>query len=298
MNPCLIVLLGPTGVGKTQLSIDLAKSLNTEIISSDSRQFYRELCIGTAIPDAEQLKEIPHHFIHIKSVQDYYNASLFELEVLKFLETQFQKTSKVLMVGGSGMYINAVCNGIDDIPDADMTLRNMLINRLETEGLESLRNELKMLDPEFYASADLSNSQRILRAMEVCLQTGKPFSSFRLKEPKLRNFRIIKIGLNRDRKELYERINIRVDQMICEGLVEEAKKVYQYRGMYALKTVGYKELFAHFDGSISLEKAVELIKQNSRNYARRQLTWFRRDKEIQWFHPDQIEEIFAYCFVN
>lgn len=295
MNPCLIVLLGPTGVGKTQLSIDLAKHFNTEIISSDSRQFYRELSIGTAVPDAINLQDIPHHFIHHKSILDYYNACQFELDVNDFLQKQFLKTNKVLMVGGSGMYIDAVCKGIDDIPDMDMELRNMLIIRLEKEGLESLRAELKMLDPVFYTSADLSNSQRILRAMEVCLQTGKPFSSFRLKEQKQRPFKILKIGLNRDRAELYDRINQRVDKMIEDGLVEEARSVYQYRGIYALKTVGYKELFEYFDGIISLDRAVELIKQNSRHYARRQLTWFRRDKEIIWFHPKQKEEIIKRC---
>lgn len=293
-NKNLVVISGPTGVGKTDLSIRLAHYFNAEIISSDSRQFYRELSIGTAIPSREQLQQIPHHFIHIRSVTEYYNASMFESDAIDKLDLLFRTDDFALMVGGSGMYIDAVCNGIDDIPDADMELRKMLTERIRVEGLETIRAELRILDPVFYASADIRNAQRILRAMEVCLQTGKPFSSFRLKTPKKRSFNIIKIGLNRDRDELYSRINRRVKQMINTGLVDEAEKVCRHKGVYALKTVGYKELFDYFDGIGSLEKAEELIKQNTRNYARRQMTWFRRDKEIKWFHPDQEEEIIRY----
>ncbi len=297
-NKCLIIIIGPTGVGKTDLSIRLANDFSTEIISSDSRQFYKELTIGTAIPTPEQLLKIPHHFIHIRSITDYYNACMYEFDVIDKLHSLFQSKDFVFMVGGSGMYIDAVCKGIDEIPDVDMKLRSMLIERINNEGLDNIRAELKILDPEFYATADIRNSQRILRAMEVCLQTGKPFSSFRLKTPKKRNFKIIKVGLNREREILYERINQRVDEMIKNGLVEEAKELHKHKGLYALKTVGYNELFDFFDGIISLERAIELIKQNTRNYARRQLIWFRRDKEIHWFHPNQEEEITKYINQN
>ncbi|MBI5218995.1 MAG: tRNA (adenosine(37)-N6)-dimethylallyltransferase MiaA [Bacteroidia bacterium] len=294
MKKNLIVLLGPTGVGKTDLSIDLAKHFSTEIISSDSRQIYKELSIGTAVPSVNQLNSIKHHFIQIRSVAGYYNASMFEFEALALLENLFKEKNKVLMTGGSGMYIDAVCKGIDDIPDIDMNLRQSLTDQIEKEGIESLRMILKKLDPEFYATADLKNKQRILRAVEVCIQTGRPFSSFRVQAQKPRKFGIIKIGLNRNRDELYDRINQRVDEMIAEGLVDEARNVYPYKGAYALKTVGYKEIFDYIEDKIPLEKAVEQIKQNTRNYARRQLTWFRRDQDIRWFHPEQKDKIIEY----
>ncbi|HBX49785.1 MAG: tRNA (adenosine(37)-N6)-dimethylallyltransferase MiaA [Bacteroidetes bacterium RIFOXYA12_FULL_35_11] len=297
MKKYLIILLGPTGVGKTDLSISLAQKYSTEIISSDSRQFYKELCIGTAVPEKKQLQAVKHHFIQFISVTDYYNASMFEFDAVAELEKLYKKHDVVFMVGGSGMYIDAVCKGIDDIPDIDMELREDLSKRIKNEGLESLRAELKKVDPDFYATADLKNTQRILRAMEVYIQTGKSFSSFRTQQQKKRPFEIIKIGLNRDRKELYERINSRVDKMIVDGLESEAKNVEKHRNNYALKTVGYREFFDYFDGKTTKDAAIKMIKQNTRRYARRQLTWFRRDTQIQWFHPEDTEAIYL-CLVN
>lgn len=287
----LIVIPGPTGIGKTDLSIDIALEFNTEIISSDSRQVYKELKIGTAVPTDDQLKRVKHHLIGHKSIYDYYNASMFEMEVLDLLQKLFVDHDKVIMTGGSGMYINAVCDGIDELPDIDMEIRNDLITKHEKEGIESLRMQLKMLDPESYKKIDLKNAKRILKALEVSLQTGKPYSSFLLGNKKERNFEIVKIGLQRDRAELYERINLRVDQMVEEGLVEEARRFYKDRKLNSLNTVGYKELFEHFDGVITLEKAIELIKRNSRHYAKRQISWFARDKDIVWFNPDNFREI-------
>jgi len=287
----LIVISGPTGIGKTDLSIDIALEFGTEIISSDSRQVYKELKIGTAVPTDDQLKRVKHHLIGHISVYDYYNASMFELEVLELLKNLFVDHDKVIMTGGSGMYINAVCDGIDELPDIDMEIRNDLIAMHEKEGIESLRMQLKMLDPESYKKIDLKNAKRILKALEVSLQTGKPYSSFLKGSKKERDFDIIKIGLQRDRAELYERINLRVDQMVEEGLVEEAQRFYKDRALNSLNTVGYKELFEHFDGIITQEKAIELIKRNSRHYAKRQISWFARDKEIVWFNPDNFSEI-------
>lgn len=290
----LIVISGPTGIGKTDLSIDIALEFNTEIISSDSRQVYKELKIGTAVPSDDQLKKVKHHLIGHKSVYDYYNASMFEVEVLELLNNLFVDHNEVIMTGGSGMYINAVCNGIDELPDIDMEIRNDLIEKHKKEGIESLRMQLKMLDPESYQKIDLKNAKRILKALEVSLQTGKPYSSFLLGNKKERDFEIIKIGLQRDRAELYERINIRVDQMVEEGLVDEAQQFYKDRNLNSLNTVGYKELFEHFDGTITLEKAIELIKRNSRHYAKRQISWFARDKEIVWFNPENFNEIINF----
>ena len=290
----LIVISGPTGIGKTDLSIDIALEFNTEIISSDSRQVYKELKIGTAVPSDDQLKKVKHHLIGHKSVYDYYNASMFEVEVLELLNNLFVDHNEVIMTGGSGMYINAVCNGIDELPDIDMEIRNDLIEKHKKEGIESLRMQLKMLDPESYQKIDLKNAKRILKALEVSLQTGKPYSSFLLGNKKERDFEIIKIGLQRDRAELYERINIRVDQMVEEGLVDEAQQFYKDRNLNSLNTVGYKELFEHFDGTITLEKAIELIKRNSRHYAKRQISWFDRDKEIVWFNPENFNEIINF----
>ena len=290
----LIVILGPTGIGKTDLSIEIAQEFNTEIISSDSRQVYKELKIGTAVPTQDQLSKVKHHFIGNKSIYDYYNASMFELEVLDTLKELFRKNNQVVMTGGSGMYINAVCDGIDELPTIDLKLRNDLIKKYEEEGIESLRLQLKILDPISYEKIDLKNPKRILKALEVSIQTGKPYSSFLTELKKERDFNILKIGLQREREELYERINIRVDQMVEEGLIEEAKIYYKDRQLNSLNTVGYKELFECFEGKVTQEKAIELIKRNSRHYAKRQISWFSRDKEIVWFHPEKKENIIEF----
>jgi tRNA dimethylallyltransferase len=294
----LIVIIGPTGIGKTDLSIEIAQKFNTEIISCDSRQIYRELKIGTAVPSEEQLQKVKHHFIGNKSIYDYYNASMFEVEVLELLDNLFSNHHFVIMTGGSGLYIDAVCNGIDELPTIDQELRDELINRLKEEGIENMRMQLKMLDPEYYRQADIKNPKRILKALEVTLQTGKPYSTFLTYSKRARDFRIIKIGLRRDRDELYDRINQRVDQMIENGLVEEAREFYKDKKLNSLNTVGYKELFDYFDGNSTLDKAIELIKRNSRHYAKRQISWFGRDKEIHWFDPDRINEILKFIKQN
>lgn len=288
MDKSLIVIVGPTGIGKTDMAIAIAKHYNTEIISADSRQIYKELKIGTAVPDDNQLQEVRHHFIGNRSIFDYYNASMFEIEVLDTLNKLYNTYDSVVMTGGSGMYIDAVCNGIDDIPTVDQEIRQNLIDRLNTEGIESLRKELKIIDPDYYARVDLKNPKRILKALEISVMTGKPYSSFLTQPRKKRDFDIIKIGLTMDRDMLYERINKRVDQMIESGLIEEARSFHPPKNINALNTVGYKELFDYFDGNISLEKAIELIKRNTRHYARKQITWFMRDKEISWFEPSEI----------
>jgi len=290
----LIVILGPTGIGKTDLSIEIAQEFKTEIISSDSRQVYKELKIGTAVPSNEQLNKVKHHFIGNKSIYEYYNASMFELEVIEVLNDLYQKFNQVVMTGGSGMYINAVCDGIDDLPTIDPNLRDDLIKKHKEEGIESLRLQLKILDPVSYEKIDLRNPKRILKALEVSIQTGKPYSSFLTESKKNRDFDTIKIGLQRERDELYERINIRVDQMVEEGLIDEARRFYKDRHLNSLNTVGYKELFDFFDGEITQEKAIELIKRNSRHYAKRQISWFSRDKDITWFHPEGKESIIEY----
>lgn len=294
MSKTLIVLLGPTGVGKTDISITIANHFNTVITSSDSRQVYRELSIGTAVPEKEQLEAVKHYFIHTHSIHDYFSSWEFETQTLELLAQLFQNKDQVLMVGGSMMYIDAVCNGIDDIPTIDPELRKEVFERYEKEGIESIRMQLKQLDPIFYNQVDLKNAKRVIHAVEVCLMAGKPYSELRTNSHKERDFRIIKIGLNRDREELYDRINRRVDQMIEQGLVEEAKAVFEYHHYNSLNTVGYKELFDYFEGKISLEEAIELIKRNSRRYAKRQLSWFRRDGAIQWFHPEQEREIIDF----
>ncbi len=294
MGKTLVVVLGPTGVGKSNLSIRIAQYFHTDIISSDSRQFYRELSIGTAVPPEADLKKIKHHLIHSHSVHEYYSASHFETDVLHILERLFAEKDLVIMTGGSMLYIDAVCNGMDNLPDADQLLRAELTQEFREKGIEHLRLKLKQLDPDYYAVADLKNPKRLLHALEVCLSTGKPYSSFLTGPKKERPFRILKIGLNLEREELYERINKRVDQMIAEGLEEEARRVYALRHLNPLNTVGYKELFAWFDGTLSREQAIDLIKRNSRNYARRQLTWFRRDKQINWFRPEQQNEIIDF----
>jgi tRNA dimethylallyltransferase len=294
MPKFLIILLGPTGVGKTSLSIGIAEHYTTEIISCDSRQIYLEMKIGTVVPDEDTLNKIKHHFIHSHSILDYYNASKYEFEVLDKLDVLFKKHDAVLMVGGSMLYIDAVCNGIDDFPEVDPELRRSLIERLNNEGIESLRKELQYLDPNYYAEVDLQNPKRILHSLEICLLTGKPYSSFRTNQPKRRNFNIIKIGLNRPRNELYENINLRVEEMFKNGLLEEAKRLYPYRQLNALNTVGYRELFEYLDHKISIEEAKEKIKANTRKYARKQLTWFNRDPTINWFSPPNEKDIVTY----
>ncbi|MEN6457298.1 MAG: tRNA (adenosine(37)-N6)-dimethylallyltransferase MiaA [Prolixibacteraceae bacterium] len=294
MKKTLIVLLGPTGVGKSDLSIRLAQYFDTEIISSDSRQVYRELSIGTAVPPLTDQRKVKHHLIHSHSIHEYYSASHFEDDVLKILQLLFREKDIAVMAGGSMLYIDAVCNGMDSLPDTDQKLRTELIRDFDEKGIEHLRLQLKRLDPDYYAVVDLKNPKRLLHALEVCLTTGKPYSSFLTRPKKERPFHIIKIGLNLERENLYERINRRVDRMMEEGLEEEARQVYSLKHLNSLNTVGYKELFAFFDGTGSKEEATELIKRNSRHYARRQLTWFRRDKEINWFRPEQAEEVIQF----
>ena len=290
----LIVLLGPTGVGKTELSLRVASHVGSPIISADSRQLYKELVIGTAAPTAEQLARIKHYFVGTLSLTDYYNASQFEEEVLLCLENLFQSTSNVVMTGGSMMYIDAVCNGIDELPTVSQEIRTNLMKRFEVEGLDPIREDLKRLDPQHYNEVDLNNYKRVIHALEICLMTGRPYSELRTNTKKTRPFRIIKIGLTRDREELCDRINARVDQMMRDGLLEEARHVYPYKHLNSLNTVGYKEMFNYLDGEWPLDFSIEKIKRNSRVYARKQMTWFKRDKEINWFHPDNIEGILTF----
>lgn len=294
MGKRLIVLLGPTGVGKTELSIEIARHFHTSIISCDSRQIYREMRIGTAVPSREQLSAVPHFFIHTLSVKDYYNSWQFEQQALDKIRELHHTAEVVLLVGGSMMYIDALCKGIDDIPTIDPELREQLMNRMEVEGVEAIRDLLKKLDPVFYAQVDLNNAKRVLHAVEVCMMAGKPYSSLRTNQPKKREFDILKIGLNREKTELYDRIDKRVDIMLDEGLEGEARSLYPLRHLNPLNTVGYKEFFEYFDNKIDYEEAVRLIKRNSRRYAKKQLSWFRRDTAIHWFHPDDKENIFRW----
>ncbi|QIA07228.1 tRNA (adenosine(37)-N6)-dimethylallyltransferase MiaA [Draconibacterium halophilum] len=294
MPKTLVVITGPTGIGKTEVSIKVAQQFNSEIVSADSRQIFKELCIGTAVPSNEELAAVPHHFIQSHSVEENYNASRYETEALKLISELFQQNDVLLMVGGSMLYIDAICKGIDIMPDADPEIRASLKKQLEKEGLESLRLQLKTLDPEYYKKVDLKNPNRIIHALEISIQTGKPYSSFRSDTPKERPFNIIKIALNCDREILHKRINLRVDKMMEAGLEAEAQSVYHKKHLNSLNTVGYRELFAFFDGEISREKAVELIKRNSRRYARKQITWFRRDETVKWFKPSETEQIIAW----
>ena len=287
----LVVLLGPTGVGKTALSLALAERLGSPILSADSRQLYSEIPIGTAAPTKEEQQRVKHYFIGTHQLTDYYSAAQYEMDVMNLTEELFKTHETLLLTGGSMMYIDAVCKGIDDIPTVDDITRRTLLKRYETEGLEPLVSELRLLDPEYYNIVDLKNPKRVIHALEICYMTGRTYTSFRTQTTKVRPFRIIKIGLQRDREDLYERINCRVDQMVKDGLVAEARRVYPYRHLNSLNTVGYKELFAHFDGACTLEFAIEKIKQNSRIYSRKQTTWYRRDKDIHWFHPDDEEGI-------
>ncbi len=290
----LIVLIGPTGVGKTELSLRVAEHYQTSIVSSDSRQLYADLKIGTAAPTPEQLQRVPHHLVGTLQLTDYYSAAQYEAEALSILEQLFTKRDVVVLTGGSMMYVDAICKGIDDIPTVDTETRELMLRKYDEEGLDRLCAELKLLDPEYHKIVDLRNPKRVIHALEICYMTGKTYTSFRTQQVKQRPFDIIKVGLTRDREELYQRINLRVDQMMSEGLLEEARSVYPYRHLNSLNTVGYKELFQYLDGTWDLPFAIEKIKQNSRIYSRKQMTWFKRDTEISWFHPDQEEEILAY----
>ncbi len=292
----LVVITGPTAVGKTALTIELARHYHTPVINADSRQIYRELRIGTAAPSEEQLQQAKHYFVGNKSIHDYYNASMYEQDVLKVLKKEPSETN--ILSGGSMMYIDAVCNGIDDIPTVRDDIREEMKRRYEEEGLEALCEDLRRLDPEHYAIVDRQNYRRVIHALEICYQTGRTYTSFRTQSKKERPFRIVKIGLNRDRDELYNRINARVDAMMEQGLLHEAESLYDQRQLNALNTVGYKEMFDYMDGRRSLDEAVERMKGNTRRYARKQLTWFKRDEEVRWFHPDQIDEILNYIEVT
>lgn len=290
----LIVLLGPTGVGKTDLSITLSYAFDAPILSADSRQFYCEMRIGTATPSSQILNTAPHHFIGNKSIKERYSCGMFELDALELLQDIYKTHTSAMLVGGSGLYIDSVCNGIDDFPSPDINLRKELYQQLANEGIESIKKQLQLLDPEYYNQVDQFNTQRLLKALEVCLQTGRPYSSFRTQPNKPRPFNTIKIGLNRTREELYQRINDRVDDMLAEGLLAEVKGLYEFKHLNSLNTVGYKEIFDFMDGKITIEEAVELIKRNSRRYAKRQITWWARDKDITWFHPDQVDLIIDF----
>lgn len=290
----LVVLVGPTAVGKTDLSISIAKTLEAPIVSSDSRQIYREMNIGTAVPDKQQLAAVPHYFIESRSIFEPYTAGMYEVDAINTIDQLFEKHHFVVLTGGSGLYIDAVCLGIDAIPATNPETREMLKLRLKNEGLTSLSDWLKRLDEESYNTVDINNPQRVIRALEVCIISGIPYSSLRKNFEKTRNFKIIKVGLQRDREELYARINLRVELMMEQGLLDEAKKLYPNRHLNALQTVGYRELFDYFDGKITLEEAVELIKRNSRRYAKRQITWFNRYDDIAWFSPDNFDGIVAH----
>ena len=295
MNKKLIVIVGPTGVGKTKLCLQIAEHLNIPIVNADSRQIFSEIPIGTAAPTPEQQQRVKHYFVGNHHLDDYYSASLFEEDVMQLLTDNLFNTSDVaLMSGGSMMYIDAVCNGIDDIPTIDDNTREWMKQRLETEGLPRLVEELKLLDPEHWKVVDRNNPRRVVHALEICHMTGKTYTSFRQNTKKQRPFDIIKIGLNRDREELYNRINARVLQMFDEGLVDEALAVYDKRGLNSLNTVGYKETFEYLDGLITIDQCIFNIQSNSRRYCRKQQTWFKRDKNIMWFHPDNIKEIINY----
>ncbi len=293
--PNLIVLIGPTGVGKTELSLRLAEHFQTDIVSADSRQLYAELKIGTAAPTPDQLARVQHHLVGTLQLTDYYSAAKYEEEVLSILTELFKTKDTVILTGGSMMYVDAICKGIDDIPTVDNETREMMIQKYESEGLEQLCAELKLMDPEYYQIVDLKNPKRVIHALEICYMTGRTYTSYRTQQKKERPFNIIKVGLIREREELYQRINQRVDQMMEEGLLKEAEQFFDQRQLNSLNTVGYKELFNFFDGTWELPFAIEKIKQNSRIYSRKQMTWFKRDQDIKWFHPDQMTEVIDYC---
>ena len=290
----LIVIVGPTGVGKTALCIDVAKQLDTVIINADSRQMFKEIPIGTAAPTDDEQNMVKHYFIGNLSIKDYYNASMFENEVITLLGRLFHEKDVVILSGGSMMYVDAVCNGIDDIPTVNEHIRNLVKEDYEQHGLGEMQNKLKELDPEYYSIVDKNNPKRVIHAVEICLSTGRTYTSFRTNIKKERPFRTIKIGLTRERGELYRRIDERVENMIASGLIDEARRMHPYKGFNALNTVGYKELFDYFDGNCTLEEAIFRIKCNTHKYCRKQLTWFKRDKDIKWFSPDNVEEIINY----
>lgn len=293
-NGTLLVISGPTGVGKTNISVRLAEMFSAPIVSSDSRQFYRELKIGTAAPTEEELQRVPHHFIGSHSIFDEYSAGDYEQDALRLLHELFKQHPVVLLVGGSMMYIDALCHGMDDIPTVDKKTRQHWVDQYKEKGLEYIQQELLRLDPKHYEEVDLQNYKRVLHALEVCTVAGRPYSELRTGQRKERPFHIIKIGLNRPREELYERINLRVDQMMEEGLLEEARQFYEHRHLNTLNTVGYKELYEYMSGNWTLDFAVNMIKQDTRRYAKRQMTWFNADKEINWFHPDNEDEIIEF----
>ncbi|MDO5447191.1 MAG: tRNA (adenosine(37)-N6)-dimethylallyltransferase MiaA [Prevotellaceae bacterium] len=290
----LLVILGPTGVGKTDLCIEVAKRYCIPVINADSRQIYRELPIGTAAPTQRQMREVPHYFVGTLGLEDYFSASLYEEKVMTLLGQLFEKSDVALLSGGSMMYIDAVCNGIDEIPTVDDATRTTLLSRYEKEGLEPLLAELAMRDPEYYSIVDRKNPRRIIHALEICSITGQTYTSLRRQEKKQRPFRIVKIGLNRDREELFERINLRTLNMISNGMIEEARSVYPKRGLNSLNTVGYKELFNYFDGKWTLDEAVSRIQKNTRVYCKKQLTWFKRDEDIHWFNPNDRARVMEF----
>ena len=292
----LIVIVGPTGVGKTALCLEVAERLGTFIINADSRQIFRDIPIGTAAPTAEEQKRVKHFFVGKLHINDYYNASMFENDVIKLLDKLFGEKDNIIMSGGSMMYVDAVCNGIDDIPSVNENIRQQVKSLYEADGLDIIKEKLKKLDPEYFEIVDKNNPKRVIHALEICLSTGKTYTSFRTNTKKERSFRIIKIGLNRDRDELYSRIDKRVDLMIENGLMEEAQQMYPYKELNSLNTVGYKELFNYFDGKCTLDEAIFKIKSNTHKYCRKQLTWFKRDKDIHWFNPDNVEEIIKYIY--
>lgn len=290
----LIVILGPTGIGKTELSLQVAEHLATPIINADSRQIFSEIPIGTAAPTREQQSRVKHYFVGNHHIDDYYSASMFEEDVMKTLEHIFKESDTALMSGGSMMYIDAVCNGIDDIPTIDEQTRATMKRRLETEGLSALLEELKVLDYEHWKIVDHNNPRRVVHALEICKMTGKTYTSFRQNITKKRPFNIVKIGLTLDRTTLYDRINRRVEEMIEHGLEAEARSLYDKRELNALNTVGYKEMFEYFDGTTTLEEAIFKIQSNTRRYCRKQQTWFKRDPSIKWFNPCEIKEIIKH----
>jgi tRNA dimethylallyltransferase len=294
MTKYLIVIAGPTAIGKTDLSISIAKKYEADILSCDSRQFYKEMKIGTAVPEQKNLQEVKHHFIQNLSIEQDYSVGKFEIDALQKIEELHKKQDVIVMVGGSGLYIDAVCRGLDHFPDVDKKLRDELNLRHEKEGIEPLKAQLIQLDPAYHKEVDKSNPHRIIRALEICISSGKTFSSFRKQQKKNRNFKTIKLVLSRDRELLYKRINSRVDKMMSDGLLQEAQNVYKYKENNALQTVGYKELFAYFDGEWDLETAISEIKKNTRRYAKRQMTWFRRDPETLFFRPDEENSILSY----
>ena len=292
----LFVVTGPTAVGKTDVTLHLAEMLGVPVINADSRQMYAEIPIGTAAPTPSQMARVKHLFVGTLHLTDYYSASKYESDVLSLLQPpgELSHSPHALMSGGSMMYIDAVCDGIDDIPTIDDETRRLLKQRLETEGFERLLEELRVLDPEYYQIVDRKNTRRVVHALEICYMTGRTYTSFRTNTPRVRPFNVVKIGLNRDRAELYERINQRVEDMVENGLVEEARSVYHLKGVNALNTVGYREMFDYFEGKYTLEEAVERIQGNTRRYCRKQLTWLKRDQRIKWFHPDDMEQILSY----